>query len=96
MKPRTLDSIMHAPTHANGMKPCLVMTAAAVHTISLPEGSFAAMVHDRPDLETGYIVVMDRAETEALITLLQNAIDDADRLDAGLPALTGSGSTTRQ
>jgi hypothetical protein len=84
---RTLPPIMQFPTHEDGRKRCLVMTSTAVHTATLASGkSFAALVINAPQQPCGAAVLMDRAETEAMIALLQNAIDDADRLNADLPA----------
>ncbi len=80
---RSLPSVMTAPTHNGAEKRCVVMTEAAIHTVTLPEGSFAALVLSLPTNEIGAIVVMDREEIEAHILLLRNAIEDAERIDAG-------------
>ncbi|MYL98743.1 hypothetical protein GR702_13315 [Novosphingobium sp. FGD1] len=81
---RVVPPLMHFPTHEEGLKRCLVMTSTAVHTATLPSGaSFAALVINAPQHPCGAAVLMDRAETEAMIALLQNALDDADRLNAG-------------
>lgn len=84
---RILPPVVDFPTHEDGRKRCLVMTSTAVHTATLASGkSFAALVINSPEQPCGAAVVMDRAETEAMIALLQNAIEDADRLNAGLSA----------
>lgn len=74
---------MVAPVHGGGNKRSVVMTEAAVHTIGLPEGHFAAIVLSRPISEVAAICILGRDEVEAHITLLRNAMDDAERLDAG-------------
>jgi hypothetical protein len=83
---RTTDATMEAPTHGGAFKDCVVMTECAVHTVTLPEGSFAAIVHSNPGPDgEAYLAVLDRSEVDDLITLLRNAIDDADLIDAGKP-----------
>lgn len=83
---RTTDATMEAPTHGGMFKECAVMTEVAVHTVTLPEGSFAAIVHSNPGPDgKAYIAFLDRSEIDDLITLLRNAIDDADLIDAGQP-----------
>lgn len=96
MTRRILPPFIAAPTHANGAKACRVMTATAVHTVSLPEGHFAAIVHDRDDDPEGVIVILDRSEAEPLVALLQNAITDAERLDAGQATLHAAKTGTVQ
>lgn len=83
MVQRTVPPVIEAPTHGGAIKPCIVMTECAIHTITLAEGSFAAIVHSLPDREAAVIALLDRAEVEAHITLLRNAIEDAELLDAG-------------
>lgn len=92
---RTVPPIMDAPTHANGMKPCVSMTANAVHTITLPEGSFTALVLDNDVGVRGAIAIMDHEEVEALIALLRLADEDAARIDRGEPPKNAPASTVR-
>lgn len=80
---RTVPPILTAPSHNGFEKQCTVMTETAIHTVALPEGHFASIVLTRPDSDEGAIAILDRDETEAHIQLLQNAIDDANRLDRG-------------
>lgn len=89
---RTLPPLLGCPTHTAPVKMCAVMTATAIHTIEVEGRHFACMVTDRPDLSLGAVSVMDRAEVEAAIALLRNAIDDADRLNAGLPTIHAAAS----
>lgn len=93
---RTVDSLMDAPTHGGETKRCFVMTEVAIHTIALPEGHFTALVHSRPGAEMGVIAILDHDEVEAQIALLRNAVEDAKRLDAGLPAVNAAPSLRRQ
>jgi hypothetical protein len=72
-RPRTLDATMLAPAHGDVTKRCVVMTEVAIHTIELPEGHFAAIVHSRPQSEIAAIAILDRDEVEAHIQLLRNA-----------------------
>lgn len=81
---RTVDATMMAPVHGGGEKRSVVMTEAAIHTIELPEGYFAAIVLSRPVSDIAAIAILDRDEVETHIALLRNAIEDAERLDAGL------------
>lgn len=75
---------MDMPTHEEGMKTCIIMTSTAIHTITLGNGkSFAAIVHNEVKSPAGAAVVINRVEAEAMIVLLQNALDDADRLNSG-------------
>ena len=83
---RIVPPAMMTPTHGGGIKPAIVVTECAIHTVTLaPHGSFAAIVHSNPG-ENGLAVIsfLDRDEVEEHIRLLRNAIDDADRIDAGL------------
>ena len=60
---------------------------SAGDTVTLASGkSYAVIVNNTPDAPCGAFVAMDRAEGEALIALLKNAMDDADRLNSGKPA----------
>jgi len=93
---RTVPPVLDCPVHSGGVKASIVMVNQAVHTIELPEGHFAALVLDRPGLHTAAVAIMDRADIEATIALLQNAIDDADRLDRGLSAIHAPPTETRQ
>lgn len=92
---RTVPPVLTAPSHNGVEKRCTVMTETAVHTVALPEGHFASIVLSRPTSDEGAIAILDRDETEAAIQLLQNAIDDADRLDRGEAALRGAPSLRR-
>lgn len=83
-RPRTVSATMRAPAHNNVEKNCVTMTEQAVHTIGLPEGHFAAIVLSRPNSGVAAIAILDRDEVEAHILLLRNAMEDAERLDAGL------------
>lgn len=96
MTKRTLPLMVLAPTGTGALKCCQVMTAETILTVQLPEGHFAAVVTDRPDLDGGSIQILDRAEVEAHIELLRNAIEDAERLDAGLPPVHIAPTGTRQ
>lgn len=84
---RNVPPIVHAPCHKGAIKPCVTMTEVAIHTITLAEGSFAAIVASTPEGPTGSIQFLDRDEVEAHITLLRNAMEDAERLDQGLPPI---------
>lgn len=92
---RTAPAVMDAPAHNGVIKRCVTMTEAAVHTVELAEGHFAALVLSRPDSNIGAIAFMDREEVEAQIALLKNALDDADRLDRGEPAVHAAESLRR-
>lgn len=97
-RPRTVPRAMFAPTHSRpeGTRARLV-TETAIHTVALPEGHFASIVMSRPepagspftDLTT--IAILDRDEVEEHIRLLRNAMEDAERLDAGLPMIHAPG-----
>ncbi len=97
-RPRTVPPAMFAPTHSRpeGTRARLV-TETAVHTMGLPEGHFAAIVMSRPEPagsafpDLAVIAILDRDEVEEHIRLLRNAIEDAERLDAGLPTIHASG-----
>lgn len=84
---RTLPPLLGCPTNTAAVKMCAVMTGAAIQTIEVEGRHFACMVTDRPDLSLGAVSVMDRGEVEGIIALLHYAIDDADRLNAGLPSI---------
>lgn len=94
-RPRTVTPTMHAPCHNDIVRNCVVMTESAVHTIALPEGHFAAIVLSRPQSDVGAITILDRDEVEAHITLLRNAMDDAERLDAGKAPIHATHSLRR-
>ena len=85
MSARTVPAQMDAPAHGGVIKRCVTMTEVAIHTVQLPEGHFAALVLSRPNSDIAAIAFLDRDEVEAQITLLRNAIEDAERLDRGLP-----------
>lgn len=90
IRARALPSVMMAPTHSHpeGV-PSFVANESAIHTIALPEGHFAAIVTalEGPTGGASIIAVLDREEVEEHIRLLRNAMEDAERLDAGLPAI---------
>jgi hypothetical protein len=92
---REVPSVITAPVHGGGEKPCVTMTECAIHTMEVEGKHYAAIVHSRPDLRTGSIAILDRAEVEAHITLLRNAIEDAERLDAGLGTIHAAESLRR-
>jgi hypothetical protein len=88
--------MVEAPTHGGAIKPCLVMTECAIHTVELAEGHFAAIVHSLPgEKGPAAIAFLDRDEVEAHILLLRNAMEDAERLDAGKPAIHATPSLVR-
>ncbi len=85
---RVLPPMVELPTHADGMKDCFVATSTAVHAATLESGkSYATLVHYQKDFPVGCGAFFDREEGEALIELIRFAMDDADRLNAGKPAL---------
>lgn len=85
---RVLPPVMEMMTHDQGMKDCAVMTDCAVHTITMADGrAYAAMVFNQRECPVGATVVLNRAEAEAQIALLMNALDDADRINSGKPPL---------
>lgn len=86
---------MDAPAHNGVMKRCVTMTECAIHTVQLAEGHFASLVLSRPNSDTAAISFLDRDEVEAHITLLRNAIEDAERLDAGLGPIHATPSLRR-
>lgn len=92
---RALPPVMDAPAHGAVTKKCVVMTEFAVHTIELPEGHFAAIVLSRPVSDIAAIACLDRADVEAHIQLLRNAIEVAERLDAGKPTIHAAESLRR-
>ncbi|WP_066650727.1 MULTISPECIES: hypothetical protein [Sphingomonas] len=85
---RRLPPVMEMMTHDQGMKDCAVMTDCAVHTIVMADGrAYAAMVFNQRECPVGATAVLNRAEAEAQIALLMNALDDADRINSGNPPL---------
>lgn len=84
---RTTGPVMAAPTHSHpeGI-PCFVMNECAIHTVTLPEGAFSAIVHacEGPTGGVAVIAILDHDEVEEHIRLLRNAVEDAKRLDNGL------------
>ncbi|WP_324694550.1 hypothetical protein [Novosphingobium sp. RL4] len=93
---RILPPVVDMLTHEQGMKPCLVSTSTAFHTVALNSGNFAAIVLNDPGAPIGAVAFLDREEVEAHITLLRNAIDDAERLDRGQSPIHASPSIVRQ
>lgn len=86
---------MDAPAHGGVTKRCVTMTECAIHTAELPEGHFACLVLSRPSSDVAAIAFMDRDEVEAHIVLLRNAIEDADRMDAGKAPIHATESLRR-
>ena len=80
---RHVPPVMRAPVHSGETKNCTVMTDVAVHTITLEQGSFAALVLSNGDGGTSVISILDEDDVEAHIALLRNAIEDAKLLDSG-------------
>jgi hypothetical protein len=95
-RPRVAPPVLEMLTHDQGMKDCFVATTAAVHTVKMPDGQhFAALVLNQAECPIGAVVLLDRAELDAQIALLRNAIDDADRMDVGLAPLHAALSLAR-
>jgi hypothetical protein len=89
-RPRSLPPVMEAPTHSHPAgAPCFVANECAIHTVSLPEGHFAAIVTAQEGKSGGVAImsVLDRGEVEEHMRLLRNAMEDAERLDAGKPTI---------
>lgn len=81
---RIFAPIEQFPTRDQGKKDCAVSTTCAIHTITTTSGkAYAAIVFNQEHCPIGYASVMDRTEAEAHIALLQNALDDADRINGG-------------
>lgn len=95
-RPRTVPAIMKAVPGHSGPVDAITMNETAVHTITLPEGHFACIVQTNPALGYGAITILDRAEVEAHIQLLRNAMDDAERLDRGEAPVNVAPTMTRQ
>lgn len=94
MSRKNLPPVMDSLTHDQGMKPCLVMTDTAVHTVKMSDGTaYACIVHNHAEAPAGAVLFMDRAEAELLISLLNNALDDADRINAGKQPYAREGGT---
>lgn len=93
---RTLPPVCEMMTHDQGMKDCFVATSTAIHTVEINGKHFASMVFNQAECPIGACVFLDRSEVEAQITLLKNAIDDAERMDQGLKPLHASPSLVRQ
>lgn len=83
MSRKNLPLTMTVPTHDQGNKKCIVCTSVAIHTTTLGDESFASIALNQPEAPVGAVAFLDRAEVEAHIALLQNAIDDAGNLNAG-------------
>jgi hypothetical protein len=76
---------MMAPSHSNpDGEPSFVANECAIHTITLPEGSFAAIVQSQQGKTGGVSIigVLDEDEVERHIALLRSAIVDAKAEDA--------------
>lgn len=85
---RMLPPILEMMTHDQGMKDCAVMTDCAIHTVVMAGGrAYAAMVFNQRDCPIGAVTILSRAEAEAQIQLLNNALDDADRINRGEPPI---------
>jgi hypothetical protein len=80
---REMPPVMESHTYGGVMRQCLVVTELDVTTVRLREGHFVCLALSRPDLETGMVMVMDRDEMEFMAQTMQNAMEDADLLDAG-------------
>jgi hypothetical protein len=94
-RPRTVAAFLEAPTHSGGVQPCRTMTETAIHTVTLAEGSFACIVNSLSDGRLATICILDRDEVETHITLLRNAMEDAERLDQGLEPIHAAESLRR-
>lgn len=82
---RNLPSFLELSTHTDGAKPCLVCTTVAVATVQPAGGAhYASLVIDQPGRPIASAIFLNRQELEAIVILLGNAIDDAERIDAGL------------
>lgn len=89
-RPRVLPAVMIAPTHSHPEgEPAFVANECAIHTISLPEGHFAAIVQSQQGKTGGVSIigVLDEEEVERHIALLRNAIEDAKAANAGRPII---------
>jgi hypothetical protein len=96
-RPRTVQPVIEAPTHGGTIKPCITMTEEAIHTVTLQEGSFAAIVFSLPGPKGPAVIsFLDRDEVEIHITLLRNAMEDAERIDAGKAPIHATPSLVRQ
>ncbi len=92
---RTVSRYMDAPGHLDVMRRCTVMTEVAIHTVTLEEGSFAAIVTNN-DIGMASIQILDRDDVEAQIRLMRNAIEDAERIDAGKAPIHAAPTSRRQ
>ena len=93
---RTLPPVIEAPGHNGLTRRCVVMTECAISIIKLPEGAFACIVASVPNPNRpASIMLLDREEVEANITLLRNAMEDAERIDQGLAPIHASPSLRR-
>jgi hypothetical protein len=95
-RPRSVPAFIEAPTHSGGVQPCRVMTECAIHTVTLPEGSFACIVPSLAGGQLAVLQILDRDEVEAHITILRNAMDDAERIDRGEAPIHATPSLARQ
>ncbi|MFL6864058.1 MAG: hypothetical protein ACJ8DZ_13775 [Allosphingosinicella sp.] len=92
---RTVPPVIEAPTHGGVIKPCIVMTESAIHTVTLDEGSFAAIVLSLPGSGSAVLAILDEDEVEAHIMFLRNAIADAKLIDAGKAPIHAAQSLRR-
>lgn len=93
---RLLPPFLNMPTHSQGVKACLVCTENIVSTASLGDGHYVVTVINQPESPVGAVAIFSREEVRAHIALLQLALDDADRLYAGKPALAALATATIQ
>lgn len=91
-----LPHVMKMPTHDQGMKDCIVTTSVAVHTVEIRGKHFAALVINQNECPLGAVSFLDRAEVEAQIALLNNAIEDAERMERGEAPIHAAPTLTRQ
>ncbi|MGL4404655.1 MAG: hypothetical protein ACRCT6_02780 [Notoacmeibacter sp.] len=94
---RVVDAVMTLPTHHNpkGSK-CVSMTGTNFLTMQVGGTWYACLTTSRLESPVGAVVIMDRQEVESMIGLLQHAINDADRLNAGLEPIHTLKSTVVQ
>jgi hypothetical protein len=89
--PLVMGRIEHMPI-VGRMKPFSTMNESVVATVETQDTTGAtrgavAFGISRHDLPHGFVVYQTIVEAEAIVALLQNAIDDAKRIEAGIPPL---------